>query len=257
MAYPLFGGGRVQQIYHIRDVLEQCLRAATFAVTDEFTRPLWFLPALFTANLAIACVFLFTNNMKKPILKIIFVLGLFLMGYLTNLPRYISSGLVGVIFLYAGYLFRKNGDRIPFRFPLFILSAIIVAIMSKYTTVGMMSNKYTNPFTLMISSACGIYCIIYLAKLIEKSSPFLTNHLAFYGRNTLIALAFHLLFFKLITVMQIVYYKTDWLYLACYPVFHAEWPWAILYSLIGFAGTYLIAFAKEQIMKHFKNRSLT
>ena len=248
-------GGRVQQFYSFRDGIRQLVYALSFGITEEFTRPLWFLPALFVANIAFALIFFVYDKAKKHILNPVLVLFLFLLGYTTHLPRYISTGLVGVLFVYAGHLFRKNRQRVSYKFWMFAVSAVIVILMSRFTSLGMMSNKYTSPFTLILSSACGIYCILFAAKWIEKKCPFLSKHLAFYGRNTLMTLAFHLLFFKCISAIQILYYKADWIYLACYPVFHAELPWPILYSIIGIIGTYLIAFVYDQAMKRYKSRS--
>lgn len=247
-------GGRVQELHTFRDGIGRLLRAATFDITEEFTRPLWFLPALFTANIAIVCVFFLSEKTKKRILEPLAVGVLFTVGYLTHLPRYISSGLVGVIFVYAGYLFRKNQKKIPYKLWLFIVSGGIVLYLSRRSTLGMISNVYTSPVTLLLSSACGLYCILCAAKWIEKNSAFLSKHLAFYGRNTLIALAFHLLFFKCVTVIQIVAYASDWIYLACYPVFHAQLPWPILYSVVGVAGTYLMALMDERVLKKGRDR---
>lgn len=116
----------------------------------------------------------------------------------------------------------------------------------------MMNNYYTNPFTFIISSLSGIYFILFISKKIDSmlsDKNLFKKFLCFLGKSTFIVLSIHLLCFKIITLLEIFIYKTDWFYLACYPVFKVNGIWSLLYTLIGL----FIPLALKNLYHKLKN----
>lgn len=247
-------GNFITNFYTLKDMLLLIIKSATFKVIEQFSRPLWFIAALFTADIIYVTIIYISNKLKNTMYKNIFILVavllIFALGYLTHFPRFISSGLVGVLLVYIGNKIKKYDEKIPYNIYLSILCCIIVIIMSRFTHVGMMGNTYTNPITFLISSLCGTYAILYISRKIDfnlSDKNLFKRFLSFFGKNTFAILGLHLICFKIITLLQIIIYKDDWIYLACYPVYLINGVWTILYILVGISIPLILKFIQIKL----------
>lgn len=112
----------------------------------------------------------------------------------------------------------------------------------------MMYNTYTNPITLVITSILGIYMTLYFSKAISCMK--IGNILKYFGRNTLIILATHLIFFKLINFIEVLIMNKELYLIASYPVFITENYWWILYSIVGISFTLLLNVLINKIKQY-------
>lgn len=162
----------VTNYYGIFDIFKLILKALTFGITEQFTRPLWFIPALFVANISFVIIQLICNLIKnkklRKILEFIIITVVVIVGYKTHMPRYISNGLSGLYYLYIGYLCRKNTNKINYNMFVSIILTITLVLIAPYSHISMMSNPYPNFLSFLVVPFIGIYVIIYISKLIEK-----------------------------------------------------------------------------------------
>ncbi|MBN1294324.1 MAG: acyltransferase family protein [Candidatus Latescibacteria bacterium] len=152
---------------------------------------IWFLLALFSAE------YLFSTFHQKKWILPIFILLISYIGYSTAkliwLPFSIQSGMVGIVFMYAGFLFRENSifdKKIPL--PFLILGGLVWFICIKYSRLSLVSCTLKNGFLDVIGAVCAIYFIIHFSIIISRLE-ILSRIFSYIGRNTLIILCFHLI----------------------------------------------------------------
>lgn len=245
--------GFVTNYYYLKNILYMIIKALTFGVTEQLIRPLWFIPALFVSNIAFVLVNYISNLFDKKkgiIIKIVIMILLIIIGYNSHFPRYISSGLSGVYYLYIGYLCRKYDSKIKFNFFFSVVLAIILILISPYSYIGMMSNAYSNIFDFLFVPFIGIYIIMYISKLFESlNEKNIVRRLLIYGgMNTMIILTFQLLSFKIVTLFQIIISKQSFIYLACYPVYKISIYSTILYCFVGIFIPLVVKYICEKII---------
>lgn len=230
---------KIFNYYGLNETLIAILKCMFFISKEQLLNPAWFIPALFTADLAYVFINYISNKISKEnikkICRCVLVLCVFILGYCTHFPAYTSTGLVGVLLIYLGNLAKKYETIIKYNLKIAIICGLIVVALAPITHVGMMSNTYTDPFSFIGGSLCGTYVILYISKKIEsfKDKNLLKKFLVFFGKNTFIVLALHLTAFKLVTILEILLTKSDWIYLACYPVYIVNLKYSVLYVLVG------------------------
>ncbi len=158
--------------------------------------PLWFLPALFSMNIAYYFIIKFTSKNKK--VKTLMLLPLIIIAYISvyflkiHLPWGLNTVLNLGIFFYIGYLLKEYnvlGNK-SFLFKWYtIISVFIVGLLTCFLNkkaIDYMTYSY-GYFTLAILSAlCLSFVTIYISMLINKNKV-----LEYIGKNTLGILIFH------------------------------------------------------------------
>lgn len=260
---PRFKGTIINK-YTFNDFFISIIEILTFDNTEQLARPLWFIVALFSTSIIFSLLKYFIDklNRRKFILSTtIFIL--FLIGYFTHLPRFLSSALVGLLFYYLGYIYKNYQNRIALKLVPALFCVCIVFLFSKFTYVNMMPNIYTSPLTMFISSILGVYMTIYFSKAV--SSVKVGIALEYCGRNSLIILATHLIFFKLVNIIEIFTMKKEYYLIASYPVYITDNYWWILYSVVGVCFPLLLDLVikevrsllqRNKLLRYFQARSL-
>lgn len=88
---------------------------------------------------------------------------------------------------------------------------------------------------LALAGTASFVCLRATAQLIEKYSSKYSKHLQFIGENTLSILLFHLIAFKLVSMIKVSVYGLDWQMIGGHPVVQHEvgdYFW-ILYAIVG------------------------
>jgi hypothetical protein len=154
---------------------------------------IWFLLALFWGKL-----FLFLAHKTKypsAIMVAAFLLGWFSSQYLF-LPFSIQPGLCAAFFLHVGYLCRAHGlfedKRIPI--PIWIMMPIIWVLVVWWSKgIYPVSCTYPHGPIDAIGVICGCFCVVIIAKFIDRHSQQLSRFLQFVGQNTLVLFSMHVL----------------------------------------------------------------
>jgi fucose 4-O-acetylase-like acetyltransferase len=197
---------------------------------------LWFLPSLFTA---IIIFYFFLKLFEKYSIAIqsIIIILLTFAGYMIGkfffLPWSIDISLVSQIFLFSGYLMRKDmifEKKTPIWF--FIAAASIWFLDLYMGRSNMNERIYNNLAISTIGAIAASFLLMKLSFFLSNSHSFYYKSISYIGRQSLVILCFHLfdvlVFFPMIIVFAEGYYfRSDhWIVLSvfhlCYSLLIAE-----------------------------------
>lgn len=113
--------------------------------------------------------------------------------------------------------------------------AILIAVLYMGTpSMGVSATKFSSPLLLALSGVAGFSLVYNISALLNRV-PKLNKILGFIGENTLYVLLFHLLAFKLVSMLKVAVYHLPWEMIGGHPYVHndkGEWFW-ILYTIVG------------------------
>ena len=157
---------------------------------------MWFLPCLLMSFI----IFYFLMKIKKArsiIVIILLIIGFILSYFNIVLPWTLEIALIGVFFLYTGYLYKKNNlENYVFRWiPVTLFGSIILVFICSFynTSVAMLNGDYGNHLLFLLGAYAGIFMILGISKLLSKlnSKNVIVKTLCFLGKNSIIIMACH------------------------------------------------------------------
>jgi fucose 4-O-acetylase-like acetyltransferase len=206
----------------------------SYAATDKMPNcsSLWFLPALFIACILFYFIMKIGKPMGRHILLLFFAIVVFVISpYYSQCPWHIDSACIGVGFMYVGNRMRdwkERGNSIS------VGSSIVLLIIGVYAvftngTVDMNTNVYSNLLLFEIGG-----CVLSVL-CFELAFRLRTNKLLeFWGRNTIIFMAFHTFIISLSIILKNRYYILE----------DFDYAWWVK-SIVGILGCSIIALLWE------------
>lgn len=178
----------------------------------NFVQVSWFLTAFFVSNIVYFGIRVF---IKSVYLQFIVVLFSVLIGTLLplllpfRLPYTIDSGLVGVGFMYCGYLLKKScyyEKLTNLSLPVLMLLSIIFSVLVFFNGyINMRIGKYSNVVLFWINALGCIIVGINFCKFIVKNFPYkILQWISIMGRDSLIFLCVNE--FVLFTLRRTIYF---------------------------------------------------
>ena len=245
-------------IYNTKRFIEEIKKIITFDGTEQLAGAFWFFTSLFTVNILFCSISFLLKNFSKTNREIIrglfvaicFITGNLIAEYNIYIHRYLGVSLVAMLIFYLGYLYQTQEAKIIYNKYIFLCCFIVLIINSKYVRISMGANSYTSPFLFLLSSILGIYCILFLSKLICNTSINISI-LKFIGRSTVSIMALHFLVFKLINLLQIHIYKYPGYMLAKFPVLNGNDGWWIPYTITGIMVPCLLSYVVRKCKRFF------
>lgn len=181
-------------------------RPGIFPGIPSFIGALWFLEALFWGSLIVRYV----NDHYSCNVSKVLIITIAYIGYATAikvwLPFNMQAGCTAAGFIYLGYLFKKEcGSITTMPQPLLFLFIAIVAWCIKYFSgFWLVSNYFGNGFMDIIGACSASYLIILVCKKVIIKSDCISNILQWYGKNSLVVLAFHIIELDLIPAAIVI-----------------------------------------------------
>lgn len=170
----------------------------SFSWDLDFSKPLWFVTALFTTEM---CFFFIKNHTRSSKLMIVLLLVFSFFGYLTTfltfrLPWGIDIMCSIILFYGLGYLAKTHNFIVYIKEMKVItkfIGAITLIILSYYFSYDeriavFVINKIPSPVYTIFSGITGIIGTLMLFKVSYINQ---NNFLIYLGKNTFIILAFH------------------------------------------------------------------
>lgn len=130
-----------------------------------------------------------------------------------------------------------------------ILSVSTPAMSSNATSFGSIS-------MLALSGMVG-FCFVYSLAHFFTRIPYITAILTFIGDNTIYVLGWHLLAFKVVSMLKVGVYGLPWITIGGHPVVHCpegSWFW-ILYTIVGLALPLGIVWCTKYCAAHYNIHS--
>ena len=214
----------------------------------------WFFRALFLANIAFIFLFKATRQLGKfktstlqvvSVIVLAFLLALWQasMGlHITGVAQGGYRELMGIVLLGIGFLLRR-ADETPdssiWHNPIIMLAASSVVLMIlTFVYPISMAAKPGSVLSVPILTVAGTAAVIWLRGLSESILQLpekYTQWLQFTGENSLYIFVFHLLAFKVASMIKVGVYQLDWAMVGGHPVVQHELGdgfW-LLYIFVG------------------------
>ena len=170
--------------------------------------------------------------------------------------------LMGCFFFGIGFIFRQYVDdyrqimsRQYLAIPMTILFGIIVWLFSKYLTANMNWRSTFQQFlSLPIPAILGFLMVYNISRWIDAGKGWFKRLLVYTGDHTLNIFIFHIISYKVVSLIKIWYYGLDIRQIGCHMVIHdhsQEDCFWILYTVAGVGipllGIWLWEKSKERI----------
>ncbi|MFW5526142.1 MAG: hypothetical protein ACOCOW_03795 [Prevotella sp.] len=145
--------------------------------------------------------------------------------------------LMGCMFLGIGFLLRYVLHRIPQTWWLTLAYASVVVAGATWFTASMTFRiSLHHVLALPVPALLGFLMTYNVSVVINRHESLLKRFLVYCGDNTLCVFVFHIVAFKVVSLIKIWYYGLDWLQIGCHMVIHEhsqEDLFWILYSIAG------------------------
>lgn len=249
----------------------------------------WFFRALLVSSIAFIVCFILVRRIpffsRKNILNalVVALLALCLALWqtsdglrITGLDQGGYRELMGVFFIAIGFFCHEFGHKIKALsesdeddsedLPMWVhaisltLGVVVLYAILKYSSPAMRVSEtsLTNVLFLAISGLASFTTVYSLSFILSRASV-ISRTLSYIGNCSIYILGFHLLAFKLVSMIEIAAYDLPWLMVGCHPVVNnpeCSWFW-ILYTLAGVGLPLLFYWIIRYCAVHYDIHSYT
>ena len=219
---------------------------------DEFLAgAFWFFRGLLVASIVFLILYLLLNNRHKwlnhntiPWVIIALTIGFawFKVANGLNIATIVQGGIRdcwGVTFFAMGVLYRRHEHLIPEHWALTLLYAALLVGGAALEFQGMaLKVQLRTVATLPVTGAIGFLMVHSIASWLDRHDGLVKRFLVYCGNNTLYIFVFHIISFKIVSAIKIMWYHLDWGQIGCHMVIHdgstTDLFW-VLYTIVGTA----------------------
>lgn len=178
-------------------------------------------------------------------------------GTTINIPNGGMREIWGLFFFGLGYLFAQYEHRIRQHWSLAFFYFAMLYVAAKLHLHGM-NNKgvMLDVLTLPITGAIGFLLTYYVSGLIEKYGGKVRDLLVYVGSNTLYIFIFHIIAFKVVSLLKIWYYGLDFRQIGCHMVIHYANHDDLFWVAYSIAGVALPLLGLEAVRAMRRKRGL-
>ncbi len=210
----------------------------------------WFFRGLFVASILYLILYKVIGN-RKATPYLICLLMLVLCGWKTHeglrIVTLVQGGyrdMMGCFFFGCGFIFRQFVDKynqwVSRRYASIWTTAlfgVVVGLFSVYLTANMnWRSTYTQFLSLPIPALLGFLMTYNISSWLDKHEGKLKQFLTYTGDHTLYIFIFHIVSYKVVSLIKIWYYGLDIHQIGCHMVIHEysqqDYFW-ILYTIAG------------------------
>ena len=237
----------------------------------------WFFRGLFVASILYLIIYkvaaiVLPTRVKTITPYLICLIMLLLCGWKTyeglriiNLVQGGYRDMMGCFFFGCGFIFRqfveeyhKATARVYVSLPMTLVCAVVVFLFSKYLTANMnWRSTYTQFLSLPVPALLGFLMTYNISRWIDHTKGWVKKFLVYTGDHTLNIFIFHIISYKVVSLLKIWYYGLDPRQIGCHMVIHdysqQDFFW-ILYTVAGVGipllGTWLSELVKARIREY-------
>lgn len=252
----------VTEYWTWKEILINVIKGCILPTNVQAGGALWFLATL----LQISVLYCIVNFILHKVLKeknILIAQGVISMAFLAigYFFQVCGISLYGIetcfscyCLFYIGLLLNKYNEKV---YPVktrnvvivYFVSTFVLCVLSRFGSVGLAANNYSNPLFLLVASLAGWYMLYGLAMLIKQNEK-VGELFAYIGKNTLPIVVLHFLAFKLVSLTGVLVLGDELYKISAFPVLYVGFGWRILYTFVGIA----IPLAVNEIWKVIKRK---
>lgn len=138
-------------------------------------------------------------------------------------------------FFVLGYYYKKSKCKVHEKFYIVPLGIVMVTLGTHFYQATLLNFQWWQVVPYMITAITGILMVFYISKKIVSQNSARSKWLVYIGNNTLTILTWHMLSFKIVSLIIIPIYKLPMARLAEFPVIeeYSKQGWFLIYFLIG------------------------
>lgn len=156
---------------------------------------------------------------------------------ITNIVQGGFREIMGIFFFSFGFIFRQWSERYRVRIWTTIACFTIVAVFSKYAGAAMdWRGSWENTYRLPVPAILGFLMIYNVSSWIDLTQGFAKRFLVYCGDHTMCIFVWHILAFKLMSLVKIAYYHMDIAQVGCHMVIHDHANHDIFWILYAITG---------------------
>ncbi len=156
--------------------------------------------------------------------------------------RYIPNGgmreIWGMFFFGIGFIFHAYEERLPRLHWIAIACFVGLCVAAKLHLCGMNNHgQLIDILTLPLTGTAGFFMLYYLSTIVDKHNNCFRKLMVYIGNNTMAIFVFHIISFKLVSLLKIWAYDLDFAQIGCHMVIHYKHTdifW-VIYSIVGTA----------------------
>ena len=235
----------------------------------------WFFRGLFVASILYLIIYkvalkVLPQRTRTLTPYLICLIMLLLCGWKTyeglrviNLVQGGYRDMMGCFFFGCGFIFRQFVDayhkaiaRVYVSLPMTLVCAIVVYLFSKYLTANMnWRSTFTQFLSLPIPALLGFLMTYNISRWIDRTKGWVKKFLVYTGDHTLNIFIFHIISYKVVSLLKIWYYGLDPRQIGCHMVIHdysqQDLFW-ILYTIAGIGIPLLGTMMSERVIRVIK-----
>lgn len=231
-------------IYDAADYFQGLLKIITFVNVDKMQAHMWFMRSLFVSYI-IFYTSLYLLKKKGIITHVIWFcllmfIGLWMSYKGLSLPirlerELVCTSLIAIGFYYPKRVFANLSSHYILLVAFLCLLVLLFVVDSTASSINVAISYFVNPLYFTLSTIFGIifvYCVTIIADRIRGCHFYI---LSFIGKHTLVIFVFHVLAFRLVNLIKILYYGWDFNKLAEIQIIYENNNalWCLLYTVSG------------------------
>lgn len=163
--------------------------------------------------------------------------------------------LLGLFFICCGFLFRQYRATLEVDWRTYLLCLCVWLPIAWYYPVSMTPQADILHFLVLpLPAFAGFMLLLGLSELLSKFKNIATRTLVYIGENYLCVIAFHILAFKLISMLKVGVYGMPWSQVAEHPVVSGGYWWDGFFLLYLVAGVCLPLFVRHLYLRLTEGR---
>lgn len=229
--------GNVSYLYGWNDYIIGIIHIITRMTDNEqLLGGYWFLKSLLVGSLI---GYVFIKYFKKRLFGggILLSMTIGLAFFHKNIPYFCIGAreFFSALFFFTGYCYKSSRINIHERFVVVPVSMFFVTFGVHFYQATLLSFQGWQVIPYGVTAIIAILAVFYLSKRLAQKDNLVKRSFVFIGNNTLTILTWHMLSFKLVSLIIIFVYGLRVEMLAEFPVIeiYSERGWFILYFLVG------------------------
>jgi len=238
---------------------------------DEFlTGAFWFFRGLLVSSILFLVFFrLIDSKGKLPPARTAAIISLCALAFcafhiftgikMSYYPNGFWRETWGIFFFGIGVIYRQLEPHIRVNWIIAGLMMLFLCYAARMHFSGMNNGGIPRDlWSLPLTGCVGFLLVKFISEIISRRPSRFQRLLTFIGDNTLYIFIFHIISFKLVSLLKIWWYDLDFLQIGCHMVIHynhTDFFW-VLYSIAGVAVPLICLQGVRALHRHYGNKPL-